>query len=241
MKNILLILILLLPFLTFGQSEEYFEKSQKRSEKFFRNNSPIIYNPYLVNPYNTPFYRPYIYSPWSYYPRTTRVNRNDDIKYLLLHVGFSNTFSNNTPYSYGVYVSFKGERMVTLFDIEFSNQNNYQHYDNISLGNVQYWNDDFIGELNTIFDFGIGVGPKVTSSLYPFVMASVIGSNQYLIFFDETYVLSNTGEYTINGDQSIQFNFGPGILFNYKFFELKTNFEILTPRRFNFGVGIKLF
>lgn len=246
MKNILLTLVFLIPLIGFSQSEEYIEKSQKRSEKYF-NNQRNYYNPYLFRPYWSPIYTPSLYRP--YYP-----NQNtNDLKTISIHIGFSNSFNTNplfqypstnttkSPYSFGVYMSFKGDNMVTLFDIEVSSQNPHKHYNNIGLGNVQYWNDEFMGEFTELFDFGIGLGPKLSDNFYPFIMGSIIGSKSYLIYFDETYVLSNNGKYTINGIESFDFNLGPGLLFNYKFFEIKTNYDLMTPKRFNVGLGFKLF
>jgi hypothetical protein len=83
----------------------------------------------------------------------------------------------------------------------------------------------------------LGIGGKATPTIYPFLGANFYQMEEDLVFFDEFKILSDDGEYSINGLDKNGLNVRGGIMFRKNNFEMETNLTLMNPARLGFGIG----
>ncbi len=251
------LLLLFLPLLVLSQSERD-DKIKKRSE---RNNRPSttttitesstpvfvpqnnFYNPY--NPYNqyTP-YRPY-------YPTRIRGNDNgifnrrnsnnqvdSNRKPLNVSLGFTVGVGREllSPSS-GLFLTLGGETFLYL-SYESSSDSPYEHYDNITFEEVMSWGDEKVDEFESYSSFGIGVGGELYKNISQYAGISIYGRDRDLVYYDEYFLLSDNGEYSINDKDETNFNLIYGLKFDYERMCIGTSIYFVRNRRFNINFGL---
>lgn len=214
------------------ENNEVQQKLNIRSEQLFRNSinrrpAYIQYN--FVNP---------VYNPYRTFTHTPLPPKERELS--LFSIGLTSSYSYNQPVTLGAYFTIKGDDLMFLLNIETSSSPNIPYYDNIANQYIEYWNDEFLGVQNRVTDIGFGLGKNICNKYFPYLHFSAINYREYVMYFDETYVLSSTGKYSIPGSYYTDVNFGVGLLYQISVIELKTELDIIGRSRINLGIGIQL-
>jgi len=220
---------------TFAQTEKQ-QKVQKRVErdhKPVQNNNntnnngnsgrPIIITPspyynsfYFNNPYRFDYpYYDYRYNRYDYRwnsnvntPRTTvNVGRGAKVRFGL---GIVSSVNRQLPLTVGPKIIFGGDKTYFSFSYQLTSKNPYSHYDNITLEDVIGWGDEFLGTFYYVRQYDIGFAGKVSEELAITFTIGNLQYDSYRIYNDEYFVLSDSGEYTINSmvSESVTFAIG---------------------------------
>lgn len=229
MKKILLILMLILPTLGLSQNTEI-SKTIKRNQNFMWNRtyiSPIWYPRIYPN---------YFIGPTYYYPntinRTTKTYPN-----LNLSVGLNlPILYNESKVGFGVYMTF-GKEIVFITSFDMISINPYIHYSNISYRDVLSWGDKYMGKEYENYSTNFGIGKRF-GNFVPYVSLFIFSQTEYWVYFDDTYILSNSGYYTIYADRRNKIGPAFGTLYDINKLQLNVNFN---PQRniISLGVGMK--
>jgi hypothetical protein len=232
LKNIILkiilswVLILLCSFVASGQSKEIQSKLQKRNQTFGTNGTFIPRTYYgfprydfngPINPYFFPGYDPYFYSPiypW-YSPRVLI----PDVTYPSITgtTRSSSTRNTNSFFALGLNLPYRpttndigvgmfmagGKDNFFIFSLDVIGSNPYPYYSNISKYEAASWGDAYLGKESETFSYSIGGGRRF-NNFYPYVAVSILSTDNYLIYWDDTYILSSNGRYTIDGISNTQ-------------------------------------
>ena len=267
MKKILtLVLVLLIGTPMFSQSTERQEKLGKVAE---RNNPQTNQNttpPQTVIVQPTPYYNPYTgFNPYTgrYYRRNQRslfrrypsvpppaplpypyesspqlVARPErNIKFgLMTTLG---AYEGSKP-TIGMRFLLGNKSTYGLFGWEASARNPYSHYDNISIIDVESWEDESVGVFNTTNTFELGLGTHMDNNLYVNFIGYGTTKREYLAFMDEEYVLSPNGQYSINGQTKTLTGLQIGIAHRSRRTIVSTELGLLGPKRLSMGIGLFL-
>jgi len=193
MKKILVLLLLFLPLSGFSQSSDS-EKIRKRNEQFFRNRNfhPQFFNPnpWFWTPsylYVAPIY-PYTYSTNSGYSSGLDLNGS---------IGFNLPIQYGDPIvGFGMYATF-GKEIVFVVSYDMVGTNPYVHYWDITHRDAKSWGDSYMGIEKEISVISFGVGKKI-NRFTPYISLSVSIEDEYAVYFDNSYILSSSGYYTIS-------------------------------------------
>lgn len=241
MNKILTLILFLIPLISLSQSESD-EKVQKRSNRNnnIENGRPVFVNPRpsVIYPYTNYYnpYNPYIYSGYrgnTYYSGNRQLNDNR----LEASIGFISSLGieEETP-SLGLYFTLGGRRFL-YFSFESTKENPYEHYDNITYQDVVSWNDERLGEFTQYTSFNVGIGTEVFNSVSHFGAINFYTKDIDSIYFDEFYILSNDGKYSINHDDKNSFNLVYGFLIDIRRINLGSSFYFLNDNRASIHLG----
>lgn len=232
-KVIISIGFIFISLITFGQTQdkEIEQKLRLRTEQSYRNSinrrpTYIQYN--FINP---------VYNPYRTFNYTTAPVKSDLKPFS---IGLSSSYSAGYPVTVGAYFTIKGEELMFLMSMEASSSPSHPYYNNIDLQYIEYWNDVFVGTETRVADIGIGLGKNIQDKYFPYLTFSILNYRQYLVYFDETYILSSTGKYVIAGSYSADVNLGIGFLYEISIVEFKAEVDIIRQNRINLGIGIQL-
>jgi len=106
---------------------------------------------------------------------------------------------NPANVGFGIYMA-GGRETFFLFSFDATGTNPYEYYPNISKYDVMRWNDAYVGRELEAYSYTFGGGRKVGDA-YPYVALTLLDEKNYLVYFDETYILSNSGRYSITDDE----------------------------------------
>lgn len=258
MKKIILLVCLVFTYTTLAQSErnqklnKVAEKNSPQPRQNISSPQPIIIqpNPYLHphrnlygNRYNT--YRRYGWGrgvmippqPIIYNnpPAKERVRRNIDIG-LMATLGL---YDVSRP-TVGLRFLLGGEQYYGIFGLEASARNPYSHYSNITIVDVDEWEDTSVGQFTTTNTIELGMGIVLRDGLYVNIIGYGTTNRKYLAFMDEEYVLSPNGEYSINGETKTLTGFQMGVSHRGKRTIISMDMGLLGPKRLSMGVGLIL-
>lgn len=244
------ILLLFSPLLLLSQSERD-EKIRKRSERNAPTTNYVESTPVFVpTPVQSPVFYPNNYSPWNpYVPYRTRndngiFNRRNsknqvdsNRKPLNVSLGFTVGAGREllSPSS-GLFLTLGGETFIYL-SYESSSDNPYEHYDNITFEEVMSWGDEKVDEFESYSSFGIGVGGELYKNISQYAGISIYGRDRDLVYYDEYFLLSDNGEYSINDKDETNFNLIYGLKFDYEKMCIGTSIYFVRNRRFNINFG----
>lgn len=248
-----------------SQKTERQQKVEKRVERDYKpsqnnnsgstgGNQTIIVTPqpmyhdnfYFNNPYRLDYpYYDYRYNRYDYRwrgnvntPRTTvSVNNPQDIK---AGIGLVTSINRDLPPTVGLRLKLGGEQTYYSFSYQLTGKNPYSHYDNITLDEVLGWNDEFRGTYYDIRLYDIGFHTKVSKSTYMNVMIGNMRYDSYRIYYDELQVLSDGGEYTINGESKNYTLLSVGADYSINDIVLSAGVGIVGPRVLTLGISYKL-
>lgn len=232
MKKLILLLLLVLPLISNSQSND-FNKSQKRNEQFFRNRTfwvPTYYPRLYPNYWYT---SPYIVAT-PYYPvSASSTNLEANISFgLNLPI-----LSTQNKVGFGVYMTF-GEDLIFITGLDMLELNKHMYYSNISYRDVLSWGDIYMGEERQSYLINLGLGKRI-NNIVPYICLSIQTQTNYSIYFDNSYILSNNGYYTIYNGKEIKFGPSFGALYDIKKLQLNLLF---VPQRdiISIGAGVRL-
>ena len=241
--TILTILLSVLSIVSFGQSE-FEEKQQKTFDRYQRPSNPpsevIIVPSTNYNPYFNPYY------PNLYYNRYTPYNPYYGIPIVtprmfgktVVSMGILSTIGTDPSLpTFGMYGTIGSENVFFKLSYEGSRVSEYEHYNNITLNDVYGWGDESRGKFQRYSSLFLGIGGKATPTIYPFLGSNFYQMEEDLVFFDEFKILSDDGEYSINGLDKNGLNVRGGIMFRKNNFEMETSLTLMNPARLGFGIG----
>ena len=261
MKNwLLLVVCVFFTYTTFAQTERD-DKVQKRVE---RDNPkpPVVVNPstqplpprtyYNPNPYyynRDPFYNPYR-GGWNnprrsfYRPRYSTPNysygkiesepRNSD---EIFGIGLDLYVTRTTP-MFGAQGFVGGKEAYWLFGLAFSPVNPFSHFDNITLSDVLRWEDEYVRTYRYNQIFQIGGGFRIGEIFYPRITLGGFTQKDYLVYYDELNILTQSGNYSINGGKTNSFIMDVGLNVHQQKWFISTSTGIVGPKRFSVGLGL---
>ena len=228
-KLILFVVCVFFTHTTFAQSE----RDQKINKKVERDNPLPPQNtkpPQSVIVQPTPYYNPY-YNPYrNTYPLYQRYNRpsviippqpltyqNNPRRESNVDFGLMTTLGlyNSSRPTIGLRGTLGGENYYGIVGWEASARNPYSHYNNISILDVEGWDDESIGKFTTT-------------------------NREYLAFMDEEYVLSPNGKYSINGQTKTLNGLQIGMSYRSKRTITSMDLGLLGPKRLSMGIGLIL-
>lgn len=262
MKNILMILLIGFASLSaFSQSTERSEKLGKVAERNSppprQNSNPpqqtVIVQPTpYYNPYYTPYRNPYSWNrrysrrrgvvlpppqPMIYQPRPQRERMDNGTDFgLMTTLG---VYEGSRP-TIGLRFLLGGEDYYGIFGWEASARNPYSHYNNISIIDVEGWEDESIGEFTTTNTLELGMGIHMRDGLYATVIGYGTTNREYFAFMDEEYVLSPNGQYSINGQTKTLTGLQMGIAHRSRRTIVSAELGLLGPKRLSMGIGLFL-
>lgn len=233
MKKILLFILLAMPILGISQSTDL-EKIRKRNEQSFRNRN---FHPHFYNP--TPwFWTPsYYYVPYFYTYPTLGNTRSESNLDFSGSIGFSAPIQyNESNVGFGVWGSF-GKNVVFIMSYDMVSVNSYIHYWDITHRDAKAWGDEYIGIEKQIDVVSFGAGKKI-GYFTPYASLSMLLEDGFAIYFDNSYILSNSGYYTIYDYNTVKFGPSFGTLIDIKRLQLNLSFN-LQREIVGLGVGYK--
>lgn len=211
-----------------SESEQKVQKRVERDNPPPRvttpSNPPVIVNP---NPgiYYSPYYGPYNYQPYRYgrnsyrygsrnyrnnnryYPQSpppppvavaplrTKKKKNDE----LVAFGLVSSLSADYPSPFGIRMSAGSQQLYFFGNYQLTRSNRVSHYDNITLADVIGWEDTYERTNKSVTKWDVGIGMTATHPIHPTLSFGVITITDYLVYYDELKLLSNSGLYSING------------------------------------------
>jgi hypothetical protein len=249
MKNIIpfILFLLFIPMISLSQSESEL-KRQKRFDRFGYPNTIVTPTPYTL-PYYNPYYNPYIpyynnrythLTPYYGLPLTTPIKSENRVVFstgILSTVGVDKSLP-----SFGLYTTIGNDDVFFKVSYEGS-QFEETHYPNITIDmaegeGIGRFNDSLVGDYKRYSSLFLGLGIKTIKSFYPFFGVNLFRNSNNLIYYDETYILSNNGLYSIKGTYKDGLNFRGGILYRRGVFEIGTHVIIPHPMRAGLNIGL---
>lgn len=144
---------------------------------------------------------------------------------ILLNGQESNTYKSlntsigghfQTPNSIGVYGTWESTNYKYLYADLSVSLDKYTYYDNISYGTaVNFYNDRQLDDYPSAISLNVGyVFNDNIEDIRPFVYAGINGGNRRVGFRDETRILSNSGNYSVDLPNSgyTKLNIGGGVM-----------------------------
>ena len=269
-KFLILVVCVFFTYTTFAQSERD-QKIQKRVERDTRpprvttpSNPPVVVTPTprYYNPYYSPYYNPYDpfrHNNWGYRSRynrrryssgvylnpspvvTTPVRKSSQSDDVFFAVGIIGTFPTELPSTFGFRVSTGGDKIYIFGNFEYSPGNPFSYYHNITLQDVTDWSDEYRETYSTNTKWDLGIGLKINDIIHPTL---AFGSNRitdYLVYFDETKVLSSNGLYSIDGGMFNRGSMTMGIDVHLEdVMIIHTGLGLLGPPRLSLGLQFKI-
>ena len=246
MKYKFLFLLILIPFITFSQSEVE-DKTRKRNERFnpptSNDNTTIIVpntTPTLIYPYYNRYtpYNPYVpYNTYSY--------RSNVYNPMVFSMGMTTGFGKY-PMSLGGYLTVGSENAFVIMFYEVSerlpydrgNKDNRILWDNITRDESLFWGDEELDRFLRYSSFNIGVGGNLSDSFSPFVCVDFYVVDGEFVFYDETGALqSPNNEYTIHDKYEEGINLRFGTFYNINSVNIGTSLSVSSPIRVNTSIG----
>lgn len=247
--NKFLVLFLLIPISLFSQNEVD-EKVRKRSQRsvpsysspsegntvFIPNNQPTVIYPYnnFYNPYNP--YIPYNVNRSRYYGNDYYNGHSGYRKPSNFDTRLGLVGGLSTPSSIGLYGTIGRDNFIYL-SYEGSKISEYEHYDNISYEDVVSWNDTYVGDFERYTSFTVAIGNELFENVSHYAGVNLSKVDKDLVFFDELFILSNNGEYSINDTTKRDFGLVYGLLFDIKKFSVGPSVYFLGNTRINLNLG----
>lgn len=145
-------------------------------------------------------------------------------------------------YGYKNNLSFWGTAgKKTFFIAEYStivssDKSSFMPY--ITMDDVIKWNDKKLDDIQYGGTFYGGVGTKF-KKLGTYILLGYGWEINNFQFFDEFYILSNNGRYSIRNFEDTYFTGKVGLIYDHKFLSVKTDYCIY-QKRVNLGLGINL-
>jgi len=242
----LLILFLLLPGFLLSQTERDEKISKKnlnykQTEKSSDNN--INYN---WRRWGTPYTYPiHVYErPAIYYNRhgiyqPNRIYRlSDGQPHIIRETPYTYRFglSYGYPSNFGGWLTVgKKYYLISEYTGIVTNDESTFMY-NVTYSDVLRWGDERLDDIT--YGGAIYAGPGITfSNLSGYFMAGYAWETRNLQFYDELYILSNNGRYSIR-DYDKNFITGKlGIIYDYKYLTVKTDYDFIR-NIINLGCGV---
>jgi hypothetical protein len=244
----------------FGQKTERQQKVQKRVE---RTQKPVpnsnhstgstviitprtyygINSPYYGNVYRDPYYNDFYYNTW---PRPAvilnnrpvrRSNQKTDFNFGL---GLSGSYNQGLPGIIGPNLILGSDQTYLTFSYQFSPDNPYTHYDNISYEEVLQWQDQYLTNVYEVKMFDVGLATKVKDNWAATIAIGSISYKTYLVYYDELGILSNDGNYTINDGTDSNTILLTGLNYHANNIILSFRYGILGPNKLNIGLTYSL-
>lgn len=209
---------------------------------------PIIYNDFDYNwvrwgaPYNNFLY----YTPSFYYDRFGF--RQPRRVYYMSDGNKQTIDGEKTNYRIGVGYGYKdnlsfwasvGKR--NFFIIEYSTiieDDKSSFMTNVTMDDVIRWQDKRLEDIRHGGTIYMGGGRKF-SKLGGYIMAGYGWETHNLQFFDELYILSNNGRYSIRDYDEKYFTAKVGMIYDHKYISLKTDYDLFR-NVFNVGLGVTI-
>ena len=270
-KLLLLVVCVFFTYTTFAQSEgeQKVQKRVERDNPLPRvttpSNSPVIVNP---NPnYYSPYYGPYNYGPYYYgrndyrygrrngrynnrYYRSTpppppvvgthvRTKKKDNNEVLAF--GLVSSVSADYPSPFGIRMSTGSKQLYFFGNYQISRSSRVSHYNNITLTDVISWGDTYERTNKRVTKWDVGIGMTATHPIHPTLSFGVITITDYLVYYDELQLLSNSGLYSINGGKQtsgtvtigVDVFLGDGVILN-------TGLGLVGPPNLTLGLQMNL-
>lgn len=258
-----LLTLLFISFVSISAICQSTERNQKLNKVVEKNSPPprqnisspqpviVQPNPY-VHPYGNLYGNPYRYNrrygwgrrsmiipsqPIIYHntPTRGRVNRNIDIG-LMTTLGI---YDESRP-TVGLRFLSGGKQYYGIFGLEASARNPYSHYNNITIVDVDEWEDTSVGQFTTTNTIELGMGIVLRDGLYVNIIGYGTTNRKYLAFMDEEYVLSPNGQYSINGETKTLTGLQLGVSRRTKRTIISMDLGLLGPKRLSIGMGLLL-
>jgi hypothetical protein len=236
-------------------SREYYQKQDVRSNQ--RINESISRNPIRRNlGWNDPYYRRWnqwgapvfgfdYWMPGFYYDRWGYRNpariyhyqggRADTIKGKPTRISFGIQGSRNMA---GAWLTIGNNGYFIADYSQFVQRDESTFYPDLTMDRVIPWRDERLEDLNSGNVFYLGLGKKFGRTGIH-TMAGFGRERKKYQFFDELYVLSNNGKYSIPVSDQNYIGVKFGILHDFKRVTLKLDYEATRKVVFA-GVGINL-
>jgi hypothetical protein len=240
MNKFILLFFILVPFISFSQSQsEVEDKLRRRSQR----DNPTINEPSTViipqtnfvpvYPYYNNFYNPY--NPYIPYVPNRTFSRPPS--------QFSVGIKSSLGYEYatptlGFYTNFGNSRSFFHLSVEGSSSSPYEHYDNITIEDVSLiYKDTKLDEFERYLGVIIGVGGRLTPKFSPIVGLNIYEIDKDIVYLDDTNILSSDGKYSINGGSNQNFNIMVGGYYQIGSVELGLQTYFLRDIRTGLTVG----
>lgn len=234
------------------------EVIQKKQERFDNNNkeektdnvyhpSPFIFSEnYNWVRWGAPVYGYSNFYPTFYYDRfglrhPSRIyeyntGKRDTIKGKKLHWRLG--LSYNTKNQFGGWISIGNRNFfMSEYCTYISNDESY-FYSDITMNEIITWNDQQLDDILLGGVIYLGGGIKL-NKFGVYVMPGYGWDKRNFQFFDELYILSNNGKYSINNYNKKYVTGKFGVIFDYKYVSSKLDYNPFT-NVLSFGVGIVL-
>lgn len=189
-----------------AQSEEQ-QKLQHRADKYNQQqvivSEPLLVRPYA--PYAVPVYRRPYAQPSTFYG-TSRLHGS-----LGLSLGLP---TSGQPTTFGLYATL-GQTNRLYLHARSSKSNPYNHYPNISLYEVNQWQDQLKEVFINRTDIGIGIAIKQLDRFYHILGINIYHLDRDLVYLDETLILPYPLDqyYSIDGDTKTSVNILYGLMY----------------------------
>ena len=270
-KLLLLVVCVFFTYTTFAQSEseQKVQKRVERDNPLPRvttpSNSPVIVNP---NPnYYSPYYGPYNYGPYYYerndyrygrrngrynnrYYRSTpppppvvgthvRTKKKDNNEVVAF--GLISSVSVDYPSPFGIRMSAGSKQLYFFGNYQISRSSRVSHYNNITLADVISWGDTYERTNKSVTKWDVGIGMTATHPIHPTLSFGVITITDYLVYYDELQLLSNSGLYSINGGKQTSGTVTIGVdIFLSDGVILNTGLGLVGPPNLTLGLQMNL-
>jgi hypothetical protein len=209
---------------------------------------PIIYNGFDYNwvrwgaPYNDfLFYTPSFYYDRFGFRQPMRIYQMSDGNKKIVNgekmnyrIGVGYGFKDNL--SFWASVGKRNFFMVEYSTILESDKSSFMS--NVTMDDVIRWQDERLEDIRYGGTIYMGAGRKF-SKFGAYVMGGYGWETHNLQFFDELYVLSNNGRYSIRDYNEKYFTAKLGAIYDHKYISLKTDYDLFR-NIFNVGFGITL-
>jgi hypothetical protein len=245
------------------RSNFYDERQQKYSERDYNRPRPtkpgsnVIIGPGFYDPYwdfgwgfnrwgmwGAPMFGFNYYSPGFYrdqwgYRQPMRIYHYENGKKDTIR-------GKKTPISFGLQTSTINEigGFLTIgnrdyFIVDFSSKNSKNksiYYPEITVDQVIVWNDKKLSDIEEGWSLYMGLGKRYKRTGVHF-MLGYVSQRDYYQYFDETYILSNNGKYSIDNFSRDFISAKIGVVHDMNRVSLKGDFDPLR-NNFTFGLGI---
>ena len=244
----------------FAQKTEKQQKIQKRVERTHKpapnsnqsSGSTVIITPrpyyginspyYYGNVYRDPYYNNFYYNTW---PRpsvtlNTKAKRNTNSVKPRIGIGISGSYNENLPGVVGPNFIFGGQKTYLTFSYQFSPENPYTHYNNITYEEVLQWQDEFITNVYEVNMFDIGVASMINKKWAATLSIGNMSYKTFYVYNDELGILSNSGLYSINGDSRSQTILLTGVNYHINNIIIAVKYGISGPNKLNIWLSYSL-
>lgn len=248
----------------FGTRLQVSEYQQKQTQRDLNrqsyNNKPGSNRPtYITDPYwnywgpNWGWGRTYPYYGWNYYDRfwwndswgyrnPGRIyvysdGKKDTVKIKPLHGSFGVSY-NKSP-EFGMWGTL-GREMYFITEYSMSYQkDNSTYYPNITRDEVISWKDKRLNDYVKSNLFSLGVGKRLNKTFGLHAQIGFGSNTVRQVYFDEFYVLSNNGKYSIKDYSENITTLKIGTIMDYsKHMSVKVDYDV-SRKVFFLGAGVR--